>query len=105
MPAYVVINMTIHDPETYRKYTSHTPPIVKRHGGRYLTRGDAVSTLEGETFTERMVILEFPSKADVEAMFKDPDYVAVVKYRHAASVARVLVQEGGMNTENPEPKV
>lgn len=105
MPAYVVATMTIHDPETYRKYTALTPPLVKRHGGRFLTRGDAVETAEGEPFTERMVILEFPSRKHVADWLADPDYVAASKFRHAASTARLLVQEGGDNTENPDPKV
>ena len=32
MPAYVLSMMTIHDPETYRKYTDRTPPVVKKCG-------------------------------------------------------------------------
>jgi uncharacterized protein (DUF1330 family) len=67
MTAYVIATMAIHDSETYRKYTALTPPTVKRHDGRFLTRGDEVFTTKGETFTERLVILEFPSKADVDA--------------------------------------
>lgn len=105
MSAYVIATMTITDPATYRKYTDLTPPTVKRHGGRFLTRGDAVTVAEGEPFTERMVILEFPSKAHVDAWLIDPDYVAACKFRHASSTARLLVQEGGVNTENPDPKV
>jgi uncharacterized protein (DUF1330 family) len=105
MPAYVIATMTIHDPETYRKYTALTPPLVKRHGGRFLTRGDEVVTAEGETFTERMVVLEFPSKAHVEAWLQDPDYVEAAKFRKAASVARLLVQESRGDTEAPDPKI
>ncbi|RTZ44622.1 DUF1330 domain-containing protein [Candidimonas sp. SYP-B2681] len=105
MPAYVVASMAIHDPETYRKYTERTPPLVKRHGGRFLTRGDEVTTAEGEPFTDRMVILEFPSKQHVEAWLGDPDYVAAAEFRHAASTCRLLVQEGVSNPENPDPKV
>ncbi|MBP6018629.1 MAG: DUF1330 domain-containing protein [Burkholderiaceae bacterium] len=67
MSAYVIATMTITAPETYRKYTDLTPPTVKRHGGKFLTRGDAVTAAEGEAFTERMVILEFPSKVHVDA--------------------------------------
>ena len=62
MTAYVISMMSIHDPKTYRKYTDRTPPIVKRHGGKFLTRGGDVTTLEGESYQDRMVILEFPSK-------------------------------------------
>lgn len=105
MVAFVIAMMAIHDPETYRKYTALTPTTVKRHGGRFLTRGDEVSTIEGESFTERMVILEFPSRADVDAWLNDRDYVAAKAFRHASSVSRILVQEGRPNTENPEPNV
>ncbi|KAH8801396.1 hypothetical protein F5884DRAFT_513577 [Xylogone sp. PMI_703] len=105
MVAYVVATMAIHDPETYRKYTALTPPTVKRYGGQFLTRGDDVLTAEGEPFTERMVILEFPNKAAVDMWLTDRDYVAAAKFRHASSAARILVQEGRENTENPEPNV
>lgn len=106
MSAYVVAMMAIHDPETYREYTSRTPPTVKRHGGRFLTRGDAVRTVEGETYTERMVILEFPSTQHVEDWFADPDYQEAMTFRQASStMLRLLVQEGRDNTEDPDPRV
>ena len=42
MPAFVISMMSVHDPETYSKYTSRTPPIVKKYGGKFLTRGEAL---------------------------------------------------------------
>jgi uncharacterized protein (DUF1330 family) len=105
MPAYVLAMMAIHDPETYRQYTDRTPPIVKKHGGRFLTRGEKVTTLEGEPYTDRLVILEFPSQAHVEAWYADPAYQEAMVFRHASSVMRMLVQEGGANTEDPDPKL
>lgn len=105
MAAYVIATMSIHDPQTYRKYTALTPPTVKRHGGRFLTRGDEVFTAEGQPFADRMVILEFPDKAAVDAWLADPDYVAAAKFRHASSVSRIIVQEGRVNTEDPDPRV
>ncbi len=98
--------MAIHDPDIYRKYTDLTPPTVKKYGGRFLTRGEPVTTLEGETYTDRMVILEFPSQAHVEDWIKDPGYQEAMVYRHASStMGRLLVQEGGMNTKDPDPKL
>ena len=105
MSTYLISTMTIHDPEIYRKYTSATPPTVERHGGRFLTRGDEVITLEGEPFKERMVIMEFPDRAHVEAWLSDPEYVAVAKYRYASSTGRVIIQDGRSNTANPDAKV
>ena len=106
MPAYVIAMMNIHDPETYHKYTDLTPPTVKKYGGKFLTRGEPVTTLEGEPYKHRMVILEFPSQTHVEDWIKDPDYQEATVYRHASStMGRLLVQEGGGNTEDPDPKL
>ena len=105
MPAYVIATMSIHDPATYRKYTALTPPTVARHGGKFLTRGDEVVTAEGETFKDRLVILEFPSTAHAKAWLADPDYMAAAKFRYASSTGRMLIQEGRGNTADPDPKV
>jgi len=106
MPAYVIVMMTVNDPETYSKYTAQTPAIVKKYGGKFLTRGEAVTTLEGVPYEGRMVIVEFPNKADVEAFYADPDYQKAKKFRQAASeLHAMLVQEGGGNTSNPDPKL
>jgi uncharacterized protein (DUF1330 family) len=106
MPAYVIAMMAIHDPETYRKYTDRTPPTVKKYGGKFLTRGETVTTLEGKPYRDRMVILEFPSKDHVEKWVADPDYQAAAVFRHASSTMHILaVQEGGENTESPDPKL
>lgn len=106
MPAYVVSMMSIHDAETYRQYTDRTPPIVKKYGGKFLTRGEPITCVEGQDYDGRLVILEFASKADVEAWFKDPDYQEAMTFRHAASTMNyLLLQEGGGNTENPDPKL
>lgn len=106
MPAYVVAMMSINDPQTYRKYTDRTPDTVKRHGGKFLTRGSPVTTVEGKQYGGRMVILEFPSKAHVDAWYADPAYQEAMTFRHAASTMHMLlVQEGGANTENPDPRL
>jgi uncharacterized protein (DUF1330 family) len=106
MPAYVIAMMAIHDPDTYRKYTDRTPPTVEKYGGRFLTRGEPVSTIEGEAYKDRLVILEFPSGAHVEAWFADPDYQEAMVFRHASSVMRMLlVQEGGDDTQDPDPNL
>ena len=106
MPAYVIAMMAIHDPETYRKYTDRTPPTVEKYGGKFLTRGEPVTTLEGEEYQDRMVLLEFPSQADVEAWIDDPEYREALVFRHASSVMRMLlVQEGGDNTVDPDPNL
>jgi uncharacterized protein (DUF1330 family) len=105
MAAYFVCTMTIHDPETYRKYTALTPPTLARYGGRFLTRGDEVTTAEGPAFTERMVILEFPNRAKAMEWYNDADYQSASAFRRASSKGRMILQEGRDNSTNPDPKV
>ena len=75
----------------------------------FLSRGSTPNPtqIEGEKHDLRaLVILEFPNKADVEAWFNDPDYQEAMKFRHAASTMNyLLLQEGGGNTEDPDPKL
>lgn len=105
MPAYFICTMTVHDPETYRKYTALTPATVARYGGRFLTRGDEVLTVEGPTFDERLVVLEFPDRAAALAWHDDADYQSASAFRRAASTGRMILQEGRVNTADPDPKV
>lgn len=104
MPAYVVAMMSVHDAETYREYTDRTPPTVKKYGGRFLTRGEPVSTLEGQPYEGRMVLLEFPSQKDVESWMADPDYQEAMEFRLAAStMQQLLLQESTVQGDNPDP--
>jgi uncharacterized protein (DUF1330 family) len=105
MPAYFICTMTIYDPGTYRKYTALTPATVARYGGKFLTRGDEVTTVEGTAFAERMVILEFPDRATALAWYNDADYQSAAAFRRASSSGRMILQEGRDNTKDPDPKV
>ena len=105
MAAYFICTMTIHDPETYRKYTALTPATVARYDGRFLTRGDTVQTVEGPAFTERLVLIEFPDQDTALAWYNDADYQSAAEFRRLASMGRMILQAGRDNTKNPDPKV
>lgn len=105
MTAYFVCTMSIHDPETYRKYTALTPATLATHGGRFLTRGDKVETVEGATFTDRLVLLEFPDRQAAMDWYNSDAYQDAAKFRKAASKGGMILQESRGNTANPEPLV
>lgn len=106
MAAYFICTMSIHDPETYRKYTALTPATLARYGGKFLTRGDAVETVEGgPVFEERLVLIEFPDRQTALAWYNDADYQSAAVFRRLASKGRMLLQAGRDNTADPDPKV
>ena len=105
MAAYVVSMMSIHDPETYKKYTDKTPPIVKSYGGKFLARGGKITTIEGDPYKDRMVILEFPSGQAVLDWMADKEYQEAKVFRHASSEASILLIEGDDNPFDPNPRL
>jgi uncharacterized protein (DUF1330 family) len=105
MAAYFICTMTIHDPDNYKNYTALTPETVARFGGKFLTRGDKVMTVEGPEFTERLVILEFPDRETALSWYHDADYQTACAFRRASSQGRMILQEGRDNRVNPDPKI
>jgi len=94
MSAYIVSTISISDPDTYKNYTAKTPPLVAKHGGKFLARGGEVQTLEGDAFNDRMVIIEFPTQQALQDWYNDPDYQEAIEIRQSASTGRVLCVEG-----------
>lgn len=91
-PVFMVANLQeIADPEAYRVYEKGFFPILKKHGGEFVTFDDAPETLEGEETVEgRMIIFRFPSEAAAKAWYDDPDYQALSEYRRAGASLRFL---------------
>src|SRR3546814_14559450 len=57
MTAYLIAQLPVTDPEGFEAYRQVVPPVIAAHGGRYLARGGAVSTLEGEPGGARLIVL------------------------------------------------
>lgn len=60
MTAYVVACITVHDPEALREYARLAPPYVAKHGSRHLTRGGALTCLEGSTCEDGVDFTDAP---------------------------------------------
>jgi uncharacterized protein (DUF1330 family) len=61
MPAYVIVQVDIHDAAIYERYKALAPASIAQYGGRYVARGGRTEALEGEWDPCRVVILEFDS--------------------------------------------
>ena len=47
MPAYIIGEIEITDPETYKRYTAQTPAVIGKFGGRFIVRGGNGEAVEG----------------------------------------------------------
>jgi len=104
--AYFICTMTIHDAENYKNYTALTPATIARYGGKFLTRGDAVTTVEGPEFFERLVILEFPLIARRLCHGIMMQIIKLLASLGAHPITgRMILQDGRDNKINPDPKI
>lgn len=96
-PCYMVANFHIHDAEKYRVYEKGFFPILKKHGGTFVTYDDAIETLEGsEPRGGRIVIFQFPSEAAARAWWDDEDYQALSEHRRAGTELKFLTMVHGL---------
>ena len=94
MPAYIAVDITIKDPETYDRYKTMAPASIAKYGGTYLTRGGATKTLEGDWSPKRFVILEFPTLDAAERWWNSPEYAAAKALRQSCSDTNMVLVEG-----------
>jgi uncharacterized protein (DUF1330 family) len=94
MPAYVVVEIAVHDAQTYERYKQLAPPAISAYGGRYLARGGTTEALEGKWSPPRFVILEFPSVERARAWWSSPEYAEAKALRQASAETRMLLVEG-----------
>ncbi len=90
---YIIGHITVTNPEAYKEYIARDTPIFERLGGRFIVRGGQAQVLEGDAL-QRHVVIEFPSYADAQAAFDDPEYQEVAVIRRANAESVLIVVEG-----------
>ena len=94
MPAYVIVQIVVKDPEAYDRYRAMVPPSIAAYGGRFVVRGGATTTLEGTWSPARLVILEFPSVERARAWWASPEYAEAKALRLASAESEMVLVEG-----------
>jgi uncharacterized protein (DUF1330 family) len=94
MPAYVVYQGEVLDPQRYEEYKTRAAASIHAAGGRYVVRGGDVEVLEGDPPAGRTVVLEFPTMAAAVAWYRGDVYTEVRKLREGAAIARMYAVDG-----------
>ena len=94
MPAYVIVETDIHDPEQYEHYKAASPGAVAAGGGRFLVRGGELSVLEGDWNPKRLVVLEFEDLEAAKRWYDSPAYQEAIRLREGAANLRMVAVEG-----------
>ena len=94
MPAYVIVDIDVTDPERYEQYKAATPATITAADGRYLVRGGGITILEGDWQPSRLVVLEFESLAAAERWYESAAYQAAKKLREGGARMRMVAVQG-----------
>jgi uncharacterized protein (DUF1330 family) len=94
MPAYVIVDIDVTDPERYEQYKAATPATLEAAGGRFLVRGGEVTILEGDWQPSRLVVLEFENLAAAERWYESAAYQAAKKLREGGARMRMVAVRG-----------
>jgi uncharacterized protein (DUF1330 family) len=94
MPAYVIVETDIQDPEQYEQYKAASPDAVHGGGGRFVVRGGELAVLEGDWEPSRLVILEFPDLEAAKRWYASREYEEVMRLREGAAKLRMVAVQG-----------
>lgn len=94
MPAYVIANLDVTDPQGFEAYRARVPAVIAQYGGKYAVRGGAVTAVEGTSPYKRLVVLEFVTMDALKAFYYSPEYALLIAMRQKASTGDVVLVEG-----------
>lgn len=94
MKAYLVLDLVVNDFAGFRTYMAEIPAHIARHSGRYIVQGAVPEIIEGDWKPERLVILEFPARANAEAFLGDPAIQDLFRIRHATTTSKLVLVDG-----------
>jgi uncharacterized protein (DUF1330 family) len=94
MPAYVITETDITDPERYEQYKAVSPGAVAAGGGRFVVRGGELAVLEGDWHPSRLVVLEFEDLATAKRWYHSEVYQQTKKLREGAAHERMVAVQG-----------
>jgi uncharacterized protein (DUF1330 family) len=94
MSAYLILDIDVLDPQGYKDYVKLATESVKLYGGKYLVRGGANESLEGNWQAKRLVVLEFPSAKQARSWLTSSEYAPARQLRHQYAKTNMVIVDG-----------
>jgi uncharacterized protein (DUF1330 family) len=94
MPAYIIVETDITDPEQYEEYKAASPGAIAAGGGRFLVRGGEINVLEGDWQPSRLVVLEFEDLDAAKRFYDSERYQQAKQLREGAARLNMVAVAG-----------
>lgn len=77
----------------YDAYIEEVKPIVESYGGRYLVRTENLTSLCGHRAPQRVIIIKFDAREQLDACFASPEYKAIMSKRSGSVDSRAIIAQ------------
>jgi uncharacterized protein (DUF1330 family) len=91
MSCYFIAGISITDETEYSRYLAEAEAVFAQFRGRYLAVDKAPLLLEGSYLPGRVVLIEFPDKAEFARWYHSADYQRILRHRLAGSHSQALL--------------
>jgi uncharacterized protein (DUF1330 family) len=94
MPAaFIIAEMTIHNPEAFAAYSSAAAESVLKYGGDLIGKSARREILEGGSEMPYVAAARFPTYEAALLWYRSPEYALLIKQRQKVASGRVMVIE------------
>lgn len=100
MPAYVIGEADVFNPEAMKDYGAMVMAAVAKYGGKYLARGARPQVLEGGP-AHNILVIEFATADAARAWYASPEYQAAKAVRQGHSNLRLVLVEDFVKPATP----
>ncbi|MDR1698510.1 MAG: DUF1330 domain-containing protein [Prevotellaceae bacterium] len=80
MAVFFIVNIEIPDRngrDSYDEYIAKVKPIVEAYGGNYIVRSEHISLFAGTQKPDRIIVIRFDSRQQLDKCFASAEYAAV----------------------------
>ena len=91
---YIIVRVSIRDPELFQKYPILSTEVMKKYGGKYIIRGGKFEVFEGEWPVDRTTVVEFDSFESAKKCYKSIDYSKAMNIRQKSTKSDLILIEG-----------
>jgi uncharacterized protein (DUF1330 family) len=91
MSAFVIAELSIHDPKEMEEYKRITSLTIAAFNGKYVVNRAPAIILEGDWKPERIVVVQFPSVDEANKWWNSELYSKAKEIRQRSSTTKMII--------------
>lgn len=94
MSAYLIAQVSVRDPEEFRRYMRAVQALLGDYQCELLAADNAPELLEGEWPATRTAIIRFADEAEARRWYRSPEYQAAARFRWNSATSNMVLLHG-----------